>query len=83
VYVQAYDLNDNTIVFNGTTTNSEGLYTVPLATGNYKVGFFPSPDSGNFQQKWYNNRSDFESADTVQAIKRSTNSNINVQLEPK
>jgi hypothetical protein len=83
VYVQAYDLNDNTIVFNGTTTNSEGLYTIQLATGDYKVWFFPTPDSGNFQPEWYNNRSNFESADEVQAIKRNTKSKINAQLEPK
>ncbi len=82
VYVQAYDLNDDNIIFNGVTTNSEGLYTIPLAAGNYKVEFSPGPDAGNFAEEWYNNEKDFQSGDEVR-VKRSTKSVINIKLEPK
>lgn len=70
VYVQVYDHINNTIVFSGATTNSEGFYGIPLAAGNYKVRFSPRQDSGNYTLEWYNNKSDFPSADTVSVKKR-------------
>ena len=80
VSVYAYDLNKN--VINSTRTNSKGDYTIPLAAGDYKVRFYPHPGLGNYASEWYNNKSDFESADTVTVKKRYTNKNINAQLEP-
>lgn len=82
VYVQTNDLNDDTIFFNSATTNSRGYYAIPLAAGSYKVGFFPGPDSGNFASEWYNNKDDFQSADTV-TVKRFRESTVNVELQPK
>lgn len=82
VYLQAFDPDNSSIVFNGARTNSKGVYTIPLAAGNYKVRFSPGPDSGNYAAEWYNNKSDFESADIV-TVKRFNKSTINVQLEPE
>jgi len=82
VYVQAFDPDNNNIVYNGSWTDSKGVYTIPLAAGNYKVRFSPGPDSGDYATKWYNDKSDFQSADTV-TVKRFTKSIINAQLEPQ
>ena len=79
VYVQVYDLSKNTIIFNSTRTNSEGSYTALLPPGDYKIFFLPGTDSGNYGSEWYNNKSDFQSSDTV-TVKRHTKSKINAQL---
>jgi hypothetical protein len=80
VYVQVYDQNDRTIVLATITTNSTGAFTIPLAPSSYKVGFFPGPDDGNYLPQWYNNKSDFQSADAV-TVKRFKKSAINVFFE--
>jgi hypothetical protein len=81
VYVQAYDPKDENIVFNGSTTNTKGFYTILLAAGNYKVLFSPRIDGENYASEWYNNKSDFHSADTV-TVRRFMKSIINMSLEP-
>ena len=81
VYVQPYDLNDDTIIFNGATTNSEGSYTIPLRAGSYKVGFSLSPGAPNFASEWYNNKNDFQSADSVM-VKKLRKTSIDAQLGP-
>jgi uncharacterized protein YodC (DUF2158 family) len=82
VYVEAYDPNESNIVFNSATTGSEGSYVITLAAGNYKVRFSPGADSGDYAMKWYNDKSNFQSADIV-TVKRFNKFTINVQLEPK
>lgn len=81
VYVKAYDLDNSTIVINSTMTNSKGFFTIPLAEGKYKVGFFPGPEAENLAPEWYNDKSDFGSADAV-AVKRFTKSVTNARLDP-
>lgn len=82
VYVQVYDQSDNTIVFATVTTDSKGSFTIPLTTGNYKIGFFPGPDDGNYSPQWYSNKTDFQSANVV-TVKKSARSVINVLLESR
>jgi hypothetical protein len=83
VYVQVYDQNDKGIVFGTVTTDSKGFYSIILAPGNYKVGFFPgADDDGNYSPEWHNNKSNFQSADVV-TIKKFTKFIMNVLLESK
>ena len=82
VYVQVYDQSVNTIVFATVTTDGSGSFTIPLAAGNYKVGFFPAADDGNYSPQWYNRKSDFQSAEVL-TVKKLTRSAITVVLETK
>ncbi len=79
VSVQICDLSQNW--FNGTSTNSEGYYTINgLSAGDYKVEFQAYNTPGNYLGEWYNDKNSFESADTVSVTAGQTTTGIDAQL---
>ena len=71
---------DGTYVAGG-GTDSNGYYTVSVRSGNYIVAFNPTPESGNYIQEWYDNKSNSGEATPVLVIANQTTSGIDAQLE--
>jgi hypothetical protein len=79
VNVQIYDLNYYWL--NGTSTDSEGYYTIQgLAAGNYKIEFRTNRTPGDYVGEWYNNKDSFENADAVSVTVGQTTTGIDAQL---
>ena len=79
VWVGVYNANAN-LVASG-KTKADGTYTVnelPPADNYYKVEFY-GQDQGYFTQ-WYNNKGDFNSANTVSVTDGTNTPNINAVL---
>ncbi len=78
VEVSLVDLSYNGITY--VYTDGNGDYTIPLVSaGSYKLNFYPSYDSGNYIGEWYNNKSDFSSANTITTTLGTTQT-ANAQL---
>jgi hypothetical protein len=79
VMVSIYDLNNNRI--NNVWTDINGDYSVQrLLAGSYKVYFETEYTSNSYLCEWYNDKGDFDSADTVVVTAGSTTNNINASL---
>ena len=79
VYIVIVDLSGDYV--NAAATDSAGNSTVPgLATGSYKVYFYSRYAAENYVSEWYNDKADFDTADTVSVTAGSVTSGINAQL---
>jgi hypothetical protein len=79
VDVQLRDLANNWLP--GTSTDSDGYYTLQgLSAGSYKIEFRTNNASGNYVREWYNDKSSFESADTLSVTAGQTLTGIDAQL---
>ena len=80
VYVGVYS-RYNTYWIDGSSTDSNGTYTVNVPAGIYKVYFSPSPSSGYYAPQWYNNKDNFQQAKSVTVTPFGTTFHVNAQLE--
>jgi len=79
VSVQICDLSQNW--YNGTSTNSDGYYTIQgISAGDYKIVFRTNSTPGNYLEEWYNDKNSFESADAVSVTAGQTTTGIDAQL---
>jgi hypothetical protein len=79
VEVQVWDLNHYWM--NGTSTDSEGYYTVQgLPSGDYKIEFRTNWTPGDYIGEWYNDKDSFDNADAVLVIVGQTTAGIDAQL---
>jgi len=78
VNVEVYDTDDKWITSRATDAN--GDYRVPcLQTGNYKVRF-ETNSAGNYFEEWYNDKTEFGTADIIAVTYGQTVSNIDAVL---
>jgi hypothetical protein len=78
VTICVHDTNGNWL--NNYTTDSDGDYTIDrLPTGSYKI-YFETWGAGNYIREWYNDKNDFESANSVGVTAGNTTKNINAVL---
>jgi hypothetical protein len=81
IYVYVYDTDG--YLASCDNTGDDGTYTVKgLATGNYKIQFMPSDNSG-YAGEWYNDKTYFDTADTVAVTAPNVKSGINAKLAKK
>jgi hypothetical protein len=79
VEVQICDLNNNW--WNGTSTDSDGYYTIQgLPSGDYKIEFRTQWTPGDYIGEWYNDKGSFENADAVSVTVGQTTAGIDAQL---
>ncbi len=79
-WVYVYDLEGN--YAGSTQTAADGTYSIRgIAAGQYKASFdtYSFPD---YLPEWYNDKPDFESADSVSVSKGATTPNISASLAP-
>ena len=80
VSVEIYDLDWNYLT--NVWTDSDGYYTASgVPAGNVKVYFY-ARYAGNYFSEWYNDKADFDTADSVSVPNGGTVSGINAQLAP-
>ena len=78
--VEVYDVNNKDTFVSFINTAADGTYTARgLPTGSYKVKFYGSQKTG-YTDQWYNNKGDFNSADTVSVTAPNNTSGINAAL---
>lgn len=80
VYVAAFDYNSNLWII-GSSTDSDGNYSLNVRAGTYKVRFRQSPSEGFYAHQWYDDRSNPVTADLVTVKGFRTITNIDAQLE--
>jgi len=79
VNIQVCDLTQYYLY--GSSTDSNGYYTVyGVAGGSYKVEFRTGSTPGNYAGEWYNNRGNFNDADTVIVANSAVTAGIDAQL---
>ena len=80
VLVKIYDQAHNPV--RESFTQQGGDYSITgLATGAYRVEFFPAEDGqGFYAGEWYNDKAGFTTADNVMVTNRQTTSGIDAQL---
>ena len=60
------DASGEDIWFGGTGTDQDGYFTTqPLANGSYKLHFEDCNDDQTYIQEWWNDKSDWQSADAI------------------
>jgi len=78
VRANAQEVGDNS--WYAGTSDADGYYEiVGLRPGNYKVDFY-TQNAGNYIQEWYNDKANFENADTILLATKQTIGNIDAQL---
>ncbi len=81
VQVRVYDSNNNFPSVGSDFTDENGDFTVTgLPSGDYKVQFYAG-NTGYFHE-WYNDKTDFDSADPVTVTDPGTTPGIDAVLEP-
>jgi hypothetical protein len=77
VEVYAYSLDYDYVT--EVETDSSGNYSMPIPEGSYEI-YFWGPGAGNYISEWYDDKSSFDSADTVGVTANSTTSGIDAVL---
>ena len=79
VYINVYDYNNNYWI-KGSSTDSDGNYSLKVPAGTYKVRFSQPPSDGYYAPQWYDNKSNSVAADLVTVKGFRTTTNIDAQL---
>jgi len=83
VNVYAYDTVQTTVPISSGSTAADGTYTIAqLPTASVRV-FFGTPNASPYLPEYYNDKSTFDTADSVGVTAGQNTPNINAQLAPK